>query len=153
MAQTRNRLRLCGYIFGDLNPGHTAYLSQRRWRCFPHSVELVAFHCFVQLFEMSPDDDDDRMGIVEIEFRPCLVQFSMKQPRVRNEPAAGGQMESDAKPGSHHFGIETAISDEGGCALEFGLHKMSGVEVTCPCVALGAGQGQEWTSRIFRAAP
>lgn len=73
----------------------------------------------MQLFEMSAGDGDDRMRIMEIDFRPGLVHLSKKQPRVGNEPAAGRQMERNAEARSHHFGIETAIFDGRG-SLEFG---------------------------------
>ncbi len=77
------------------------------------------FHGFMQLFEMSAGDGDNRMRIVEIEFGSRLVYLDVEQPRVGNEAATGGKVERDAEARSHHFGIETTIFD-GRSALKFG---------------------------------
>ena len=51
--------------------------------------------------QLGAGDGHDGMGIVQLEFRGVLVQFGVQQPRIRNEPAAGRQMERDAmsRPG------------------------------------------------------
>jgi hypothetical protein len=96
-------------LFGDLDSAHGGRLPRAaRRRNFPHRMQMKMFHRLVQDAKFRARDRDNAMAVLQIEFGFGLVHFGIKQPGIRNEPAARGQMKGDAL--SYRHGIALVSS-------------------------------------------
>jgi hypothetical protein len=96
-------------LFCDLDSAHGGRLPRAaRRRNFPHRMEMKMFHRLMQDAKFRARDRDNAMVVLQIEFGFGLVHFGIKQPGIRNKPAARGQLKGDAL--SYRHGIALVSS-------------------------------------------
>jgi hypothetical protein len=85
-------------LFADLDPPHSRFIGFGRgdWRHFPQRIKLIAHHHVMDVAQVGAGHRRERMGIVEMDFRFALIYFGANEPRIGDEPAAGGHPEHDA---------------------------------------------------------